>query len=80
MQVIIGVGHFDCGAWKTRSCAPRDQRQISVVGEFLITLGDGSGELRDPQINVLAVVELNVPRIAQPSLDPIKLTGKHIGV
>ena len=73
MQIIVSVHNLDGGAWRPGDCAPRNQWQICVVGEFLIALRDRPGEFGDPQIDEFAVVKLNVPRVTSASLDPVEL-------
>jgi hypothetical protein len=47
--------------------APRHPRQVGVVGEFLVALGNGPRHFCNPHIDIFTVIELNVPAIAQPS-------------
>src|SRR5215468_9364633 len=74
VDVVSSITHLDCGTREPAFCATWRKRHVCVVAEFLKSGGGVPGIFRDPQINELVVVELNIPGITLASFDPIKLT------
>ena len=80
MDVVIGVADVNRGTRKSALAATGGQRHVCIVRGFLVAAGIVPGILGDPQIDVLAVVKLDVPWAPVSALGPIKLILIHRGV
>ena len=80
VYVVIGVAYVNGGARKSSLTTTGGQWHVGVVRGFLVAAGIVPGILGDPQIDVLAVVKLDVPRAPVSALSPIKFVLIHRGV
>ncbi len=80
MYVVIGVADVNRGTRKSALAATGGQRHVCVVRGFLVAARIAPNVLSDPQIDVLAVVKLDVPRAPVSTLGPVKFVLVHSGV
>ena len=80
VYVVIGVADVNGRTRKSTLAATGSQRHVCVVRGFLVAAGIVPGIFGDPQIDVLAVVELDVPRAPVSALGPIKFVLINRGV
>ena len=77
VDVVGGVADFNRGSGKAVLCAAWRQRHIRVAAKLFESVGIVPGVFSDPQVDVLVVVELNVPRIAIATLGPEELVPPY---
>lgn len=80
VDVVGGVWHSNGGSWIPASGTAGSQRHVGVIAELLVRMGITPGELRDPQVDVVAVVKLDIPGETVNALGPIKFVAANRGV
>ena len=80
VYVVIGVADINRGTRKSALAATGGQRHVCIVRGFLVAARIVPGILGDPQIDVLAVVKLDVPWAPVSALGPIKFVLIDRGV
>ena len=80
VYVVIGVADVNGRTRKSALAATGGQRHVCIVRGFLVAARIVPGILGDPQIDVLAVVKLDIPWAPVSALGPIKFVLIHRGV
>src|SRR5206468_12734262 len=75
VNVVRSVAGLNRGAGKTSPGTARGQWHVVVVGRFLVAVGVITRVFSDPEINIIVVVELDVPGITVSTFSPVKLAG-----
>src|SRR5438132_5682570 len=73
VNVVRSVADLNRGAGKTSPGTARGQWHVVVVGRFLVAVGVIPSIFSDPEIDVIVVVELDVPGITGSTFSPVKL-------
>src|SRR5438552_9877 len=80
VNVVGSVADLNRGAGKTSLGTARGQWHVVVVGRLLVRVRIIPRVFSDPEINVIVVVELDVPGITGSTFSPVKLARLDRGV